>query len=60
MSSAPSPPPTSYPASPCSYPRALDLDHDHDALVASTLRILDQVCRPPPAPATHPCSSRLP
>lgn len=44
MSSAPSPPASSYPSSPCPYPRALD--PDTDPLLASSLRALDQ--RPPP------------
>ncbi|GJE87747.1 hypothetical protein PsYK624_038300 [Phanerochaete sordida] len=44
MSAAPSPPASSYASSPCTYSRALDADTD--ALLASTLRVLDQ--RPPP------------
>ncbi|EKM60839.1 uncharacterized protein PHACADRAFT_247019 [Phanerochaete carnosa HHB-10118-sp] len=44
MSSAPSPPASSYSNSPCSYSRALDTDTD--ALLASTLRVLDQRAAP--------------
>ncbi|KIP11452.1 hypothetical protein PHLGIDRAFT_124854 [Phlebiopsis gigantea 11061_1 CR5-6] len=44
MSTAPSPPPSHYADSPCSYPRSLDVDPD--ALVASTLRVLDQRAAP--------------